>query len=360
MEEDLQTTQDGGAVSYNCQSCGGVLEYSPGSGNLKCPYCGGTVDIVRDSNVIERDFLAHSGGSEQWNDEACVYNCANCGSSEVFDKSEISHACSFCGTHNILKSDALAGIKPDSILPFAIAKDQADNIFKAWTKKLKFAPDALKKTAESGQYKGVYLPMWTFDTQTFSTYSGKLGKHYTVTVGSGKNRHTETRTRYFTISGNVERFFDDICVNAGNKLDEKQFAKISPFDTQKAVKYDKSFLVGFSAARNEKNIDAAWTDAKNKTAAALRTQILSKYDYDVVSHLDVNTKHSAVTFKYMLVPLWISNFAYNSKTYNFYINGTNGKITGKRPYSRPKILIAVAVGLAIVAAVAVLISKLVS
>jgi hypothetical protein len=40
----------------------------------------------------------------------------------------------------------------------------------------------------------------------------------------------------------------------------------------------------------------------------------------------------------MLMPLWISAFLYNRKTFRFIINGQTGQVKGERPYSWIKIV----------------------
>jgi predicted RNA-binding Zn-ribbon protein involved in translation (DUF1610 family) len=343
-------------VSYNCQSCGGALEYSPEQKSLLCPYCGNTEEIVREG-AEERDFLSHAAASESWANEASAYSCPNCGSSQMIEKDGLTHTCPFCGTPAVLKSDALTGIKPDSLLPFSLSKEQAETAFKAWAKSRFFLPNALKKRINSDKYNGVFFPVWTFDDRTFSDYEGRLGKNYTVTVGSGKNRRVETRTRYFDIRGSVSEFFDDVCINASDKIEKKHLQKIMPYDTNGGIKYDKKFLVGFSAARYNKDIKSAWEEAKQGVAGRIRSAILSKYDYDVVSRLNVRTRHTDITFKYILLPVWVSNFKHNDEIFNFFINGISGKTSGKRPYSAPKILAAVGVGIAAAAALLFLIVK---
>ncbi|MDR2046504.1 MAG: hypothetical protein LBP79_01135 [Clostridiales bacterium] len=358
-EQTARRSSEGGGdtVSYNCRSCGGALEYSPKKSALVCPYCGNS-ETVEMKNVSERDFLSHASASESWANEAFLYACPNCGSTEVIDKDNLTHICPFCGTPAVLKSDALPGVKPDSLLPFTLSGADAESAFKRWTKSRPFLPSALKKNVKADKFRGVFLPAWTFDDNAFSTYEGKLGKTYTVTVGSGKNQRVETRVRYFHVSGSLSEFFDDVCVNASDKIEEKYFKKIQPYDTNGGAAYDKKFLVGFSAVRYGKDINAAWEEAKGKIDAAVRAKILSKYDYDRISYLNVNTTHSGTTFKYILLPLWISAFHYGGRTFNFFVNGTNGNTAGKRPYSAPKILAAVGIGIAVIAAVAVLITQI--
>ena len=61
-----------------------------------------------------------------------------------------------------------------------------------------------------GRFEGLYCPFWTFDAMTATHYRGERGEDYTVRVGSGDNERTETRTRWYNVSGNFQRFFDDV------------------------------------------------------------------------------------------------------------------------------------------------------
>ena len=57
----------------------------------------------------------------------------------------------------------------------------------------------------------------------------------------------------------------------------------------------------------------------------------------------VSTQHYRVTFKHVLLPLWISAYRYGDRSYRFVINARTGEVQGERPYSGVKIALAVAV-----------------
>ena len=66
-----------------------------------------------------------------------------------------------------------------------------------------------------------------------------------------------------------------------------------------------------------------------------------------------------ITYKYVLVPLWLCTYKYNNKEYGFMVNGENGKITGKYPISIPKVLLTIAIFIIIIV-VALIIYGLIS
>ena len=55
----------------------------------------------------------------------------------------------------------------------------------------------------------------------------------------------------------------------------------------------------------------------------------------------INTAHSAETFKHILLPIWMAAYKYNGKTFRFVVNGQTGKVQGERPWSAWKIAFAV-------------------
>ena len=87
----------------------------------------------------------------------------------------------------------------------------------------------------------------------------------------------------------------------------------------------------------------------------LRKEILGQYSYDVVSYLNVDTTHSSVTYKYVLLPVYILNYNYRGKNYSIYVNGNTGKVTGKTPVSALKVALTVLLGIIIIGGIAYLI-----
>ena len=52
----------------------------------------------------------------------------------------------------------------------------------------------------------------------------------------------------------------------------------------------------------------------------------------------VNTKYNDITFKHVLLPIWISAYRFKNKVYRFLINGRTGEVQGERPWSVWKII----------------------
>ena len=63
----------------------------------------------------------------------------------------------------------------------------------------------------------------------------------------------------------------------------------------------------------------------------------------------MTTYHGDVTFKYLMLPVWMSHYEYKNKTYHFMVNGQTGKVGGKTPLSFWQVLLAVIGSAAVVA-----------
>ena len=62
---------------------------------------------------------------------------------------------------------------------------------------------------------------------------------------------------------------------------------------------------------------------------------------------EVDTAVSDVTFKHILLPVWLAAYKYRGKSYRFVMNGLTGRVPGERPYLFWEIFFAVVFGLLI-------------
>ncbi|MEM8486403.1 MAG: hypothetical protein AAF564_12700, partial [Bacteroidota bacterium] len=62
-----------------------------------------------------------------------------------------------------------------------------------------------------------------------------------------------------------------------------------------------------------------------------------------------DTSYSNITFKHILLPIWISSYRYKGEIYRFMVNGQTGEVQGQRPWSKLKIAAAIFGGLLLVA-----------
>ncbi|MBR6788604.1 MAG: TFIIB-type zinc ribbon-containing protein [Clostridia bacterium] len=349
--EEIALAKKSDTTVSKCPSCGANLTYNPAHATLECAYCGTEVKVDMSDHAEEIEFARIVAGNNAWGEETKVFQCSNCGARQILEKRAISPTCAFCGTSNVVETDAISGLKPNAILPFLLTKDSASKFYVKWAKKKIFAPSAFKKDLKSPEkLSGHYYPAFTFDSNTHTTYSGVLGKHYYTTYRDSKgNVHTKRHTRYFNISGRHAFFFNDVFVQASAPTDTKMLKKLSPYNTDGSHKYSPDFLHGYSASVYEKDGLKCWGEARNIMQEQVKKQILRGYDYDVVQSFNANMQCSNTTYKYVMIPVYVGHTNFRKKLYNFFMNGQSGKVWGKTPKSPLRIALAVLLGAAIIA-----------
>ena len=59
----------------------------------------------------------------------------------------------------------------------------------------------------------------------------------------------------------------------------------------------------------------------------------------------MTARFSDITFKHVLLPIWLASYRWQGKVYQVSVNGRTGEVTGDRPYSPWKIVFAVLLAL---------------
>jgi predicted RNA-binding Zn-ribbon protein involved in translation (DUF1610 family) len=347
--------------TIKCVNCGAELKFSPGTVNLKCEFCDAENIIEVDEQARQEAFeeldyhsYLQNAVAEEETLEVTTVKCTNCGAKTNFDPNLVSDHCEFCGSPLLSEATEKASlIKPRGVLPFVISEKEGTELYKKWLKKLWFAPNKLKKYARQTEpLDGIYVPYWTYDSNTYTKYTGQRGDDYTETETYSDNGETKTRTvtktRWTFVSGNVSRFFDDVMVPAADSLPRKYVDRLEPWDLSALQGYDTSFFRGFKAETYQVNLEAGFEIAEKKMEYIIRQDIRRDIGGDKQRISSLTTKHSDITFKHIMLPIWISAYRYKDKSYRFLVNGQTGKVQGERPWSWIKITLAVLAALAVI------------
>ena len=366
IEAQLVTTRDVGQRTdagkgriFPCEQCGADVTFNIGQQSLKCPYCGHVqqLELAADAQVVERDFEEmlkkiaerRASGVVETTDTSEV-RCESCGSNVVFMGTLTSSECAYCGSpiqrENI--HDSPQRVPVDGVLPFMIEHDAAAASLKKWVLSRWWAPNDFLRRGVQGVFNGVYLPYWTFDTLTFNRYSGQRGVHVTYTVGSGKDQRTVTRTDWYPASGSFQRFFDDVLELAAVGLPRELTIALEPWPFEKLAPFNQQMLAGFQARTYDIPLDQGFVKARARIDEALRSDVRQRIGGDEQRIDSLQTQHSAITYKHLLLPLWLMSYRYKDKPYQVAVNAATGEVQGERPYSWVKITLAVIAGLAVV------------
>ena len=336
-----------------CPNCGATVKFDPELGMMHCEYCGYSSKLPKadtENEVCEMDFeAAVNTESCEWGAEKKSVECKNCGAVSIYDALETAAVCPFCGSTHVMPAATDKTIAPGGVCPFEVTKEQAGESFTKWLKKKWFTPKKAKKNAHPEAFQGVYLPYWTYDAQTISDFTGRAGYNHTV---RGKDGKTHTETTWRPVRGVYHEFIDDETVMASKRHAESGVKKCEPFRLTKVVPYNPKYLAGFVAERYSIGLKEGWTIAQasihEKLRSHIESHIKSSWHSDKASGVRFSTLYSNITYKYLLVPAWISSFQYKNKTYQFAVNGQTGKVGGKAPVSAFRVILAVLLGIGLI------------
>lgn len=339
--------------NVKCKDCGANLKYLPGTPFLNCEYCGAKNEIeqIEKFEIIENDyqtFLNEKAHAED-KQEISTVKCDNCGASTTLPANITGSTCPYCDTPLVIKNATTSTIiAPSYLLPFKIDRKNATNEFTKWADGLWFAPSKLKEYAAHSAEKlnGIYMPYWTYDANTTSHYSGMQGVYYFVTeTYSDSEGRTQTRqvrrTRWLPASGTVNNVFDDILVVSSESLPENLANALEPWDIDALVPYNDSYLSGFITESYKTDLKSGFEKAKIVMQDTISKSVMQDIggDEQQITHLE--STYNDITFKHILLPVWLSSYKYNDKVYRFLINARTGEVQGERPYSATKIALLV-------------------
>jgi DNA-directed RNA polymerase subunit RPC12/RpoP len=337
---------------FRCPGCGADLQFAPEGGCLTCPYCGRQEQIAPAASAVEErpyeEYLrAHADRLGALAEGALEVACQTCGATVTFTPPMVAGECDFCGSPIVAQPrDADPVVAPEGVLPFRVTQEQATDSIRRWLGSLWFAPNALKRMAQHEGVGGVYIPFWTYDAYTLSEYEGQRGEHYyeteTYTETDSQGRaETKTRqvqrTRWWPASGTVERWFDDILVPATKSLPPARLSALEPWDLGELTAYDPAYLSGYKAQRYQVDLAEGFELAKRAAAPVIEQDARRDIGGDEQRVTRVSTAYSAITFKHLLLPVYVGAYRFNDKVFQLAVNGRTGEVQGERPYSFWKI-----------------------
>jgi len=296
---------------------------------LECDHCGNSQQIEgsnsawRGQAVRELDFrkAVRDGLSDFEMAEIQTFACVNCGAHVEFDANAHSAECPFCATPVVGETGAERQIKPRGLLPFGLKEKDARDRMNDWLGQLWFAPNGLRAYARKGRrMQGIYVPYWTYDADTKSRYSGQRGTIY-----------YESQTYYATVNGRRQRR-------------TRRVQKISWKNVRGRV---AEYLAGFRAEGYTVSLEDGYQEATAYVNRMIERDVKFDIGGDRQRISGVDTEIGTLTFKHVLLPVWLAAYKYRGKTYRFVVNGRTGAVQGERPYSGWKIFFAVLFGLLI-------------
>ena len=320
------------STDIKCPGCGNSIGvgFDPVTATLSCPFCGLSTKLPTPQNgavAEELDFnTALQRASVDWGRYKKIIVCSNCGGQTVYDSEQVTGACPFCGSTSVAPAAENDQIMvPNAVIPFSIGREQVQDLFTGYLKKKKL----LKKGVLDCKLEnvvGIYLPFWTFDAYTASSYTA-----YRSVPGRDNDEQ---------FTGSWYQGFDDIPIFASDRLSNPYISKVQDFDFTSAVPYSSKYLAGIPSERYTLGLNEGWERTKKLIAEKIRRGIHSTHCYGE----KVYTNYYNVKFRCLMAPLYLAKYKFGKKTYLVAINGQNGETCCKAPTKIGRIVALVLIG----------------
>lgn len=326
-------------LNSKCESCGYTLSFDPISQALKCPQCGSVKSIVSKDLPDKKEYNPQS--KVEKNEQLSVrFECENCGA-KTSASDRVNGVCPYCGSTNVKQLDNSIEFKPDAILPFKISKDEAIEKYRSWLKSKKFVPSKLKSSTRLNKIEGIYFPCWDYDFNVNSKIDGVGINIHTRTVTSTINGQQVTRTETYTtrhpFSGTRFDVFTDYLNEASPYLTSSEMRDLGRWTLEGLKVYSPEYLLGFMSSGFDTQLHDSFDMVTRQAKSEITDRAKMQFRYDNYEYINVKSTFNSIMWRYIYLPLWISSYAFNKKTYRFLVNGSTGKVSGKVPRSGWKI-----------------------
>ncbi len=329
---------------YKCPCCGGGIEFNSSVGKMKCPYCDSEFEmdslkeldqVLENSITEEMSWNMSAGGAFSDTDaqNMAAYICNSCGAEIITDKTTGASTCPYCDSPIVMMGNFSGALKPDLIIPFKYDKKAAKEALTKHFEGKKLLPSAFKNSNHIDEIKGVYAPFWLYDTATDADIRYKAKKVRTW----HDDDYNYEETKYYSIIRQGSLIFDNVPVDASDKMDDALMDSLEPYNFAEGVDFQTAYLAGYLADKYDVSVEKCSERAnkriKNSTESAIRNTVQG-YDEVTVDNSVVNFNNGRT--RYALLPMWILNTSWNGQKFVFGMNGQTGKFVGNLPMDKGK------------------------
>lgn len=270
------------------------------------------------------------------------FDCKSCGASMSYDASAQALRCPFCGSTRMEKRPAARSVKPQSVVPFSVTREQAEGTLRQWLGNGFWRPADAARASTIGEMAAVYVPYWVFEATTDTMWTADSSP---APPGS--------RGDWYPVSGSHSSNYPGILIGGSSILTPQETESIAPFRIEGAsrpeeVDLENVIVEDFRVPRKlARPLARGAIEQFERKACSLRVPNRSR-------NLKVNVRVASMRGYPMLLPVWILAYQYKKNVHRVLINGQLGKIAGSAPFSYGKLTVVLLIVVGILALIALL------
>ena len=365
IDTESEELKDG---ANHCPKCGATdIRQRPGTDLLICLFCRNEWHGQR----VEEEFglgegldeltgtVIASGARDIEDDVSALmsFKCTGCGAEvTVNTESAMTARCHWCRHVFGVNEQVANGAVPDAVLPFHIRKDDAVARIRQFVDKRRlFALEEFKQQFTPENVVGVYLPYMIVDGRASAEIVGKGEiKTREYTQGSGDKKKTYYDADVYAVQRHVDFTVDDLPLESSAARGNHDTSAntnniintILPFDTRNAVKWNASYLSGYSSEKRDRDVEQLRPRLEDQLLSIARCQVeasVGRYDRGVRWERERIDVHGS-RWVSMYLPVWLYSYHQPGRNggmlHYIAVNGRTGETMGSVPVQQWKLLTA--------------------
>jgi DNA-directed RNA polymerase subunit RPC12/RpoP len=370
---------------FPCPKCGATVAYDPSYGTVRCQFCGtpvsaeGTVDesapgdkLAGDVAVSDQDWVAaiYTETGHAWAlPQGVALKCEGCGATVTLGPAQVSGRCVYCGSPQLVRvAAATMGElrEPDGMIPFAVGKSAVIERVQEWlaaqARKLG-VPDDLARLSTMQAGTPVYVPFWTFYIEGNVEWSGYIRPDDGISpvgmdgaanlgmtalglfmgdadiaargIASMASSKWGNENLVYSTGWSVVSLYDTP-VPATQSLSGEHLGKLE-FDTKAAVPYREELLASWPAEVYSVSLGDASLTARERATKMVDRDIEMQTGRQVNADAGApalrvdRTGLTVMSYKLLLLPVWVVSYVYEGESYRAVVNGQTGAVEGDAP-----------------------------
>ena len=336
--------------SYKCPACGANTQFDTTAARIACKHCGYTSPIKPDPVGLteahhEFTLKTLSASNQGWGVKRKHMLCESCGAEFSITEDAITSTCPFCAANKVHISHApVEFLRPEFIIPFKISLEKKQTLVNEWLRQGWFHPVDMVSNAMTQKFTGIYLPFWIFDVKINANWRAHLESSDETEVTGKNNSQIEYKDGWVT--GQTQLEINDIPHPGTNKASHVLLENLQPFQFEELKNYSPDYLAGWQAQNYNIPLEASWATAKEKIREIAKSTIRHQINGTKIRNFSMTAKFPDETWRYVLLPVYLSAYKYKNRTFQIMVNGQTGTVAGQKPVVWTKVWLTIALLLA--------------
>jgi len=330
----------------NCPKCNTPLPYTEADAGkaIKCTNCGADVLAIEAAEKL------------------ISMKCAGCGGAIEIQPGMSEAVCQYCGASYLLPPAFAPAAKetgaPEFLTPFKVFQSNMLEHLNKWLNEGVFTAGDADTAAAVTKVTAKYVPLYVCNCDAESAWSGQNSTTHYRTVTKTRTDARGARSTY-----QEQEPYKEWHGASGTHVGHYRVAVVA---AASVTQEDMDKLAGdagnftsdggaepFGRAPREDNfpVEKAGFDAEEaKRRARMKVETLERAACDgEVERLDsCSTRLSDLTARLSYHPVWWVTYSYKAKPYSCLMDGATGAVTGKKPVSKAKVVLAVVIVIVVI------------